>query len=100
MKRREFFASSLGMVAGSALPALSPQEAATKFPNVPGLTKYVSEFIVNTKYKDIGSARAWAQIILDGFGRLRLRLTNGPARPPVRREICHTGSKASIKEPG
>ena len=50
MKRREFFGSSLGMVAASALP---PQEAVRQFPDVPGLTKYVSEFIVNTKYSDI-----------------------------------------------
>ena len=48
MKRREFFASSLGIVAASALP-----QAGHQFPNVPGLTKYVSEFIVNTKYKDV-----------------------------------------------
>ena len=35
MKRREFFGSSIGMVAASALPALAalpPQEAATEFP--------------------------------------------------------------------
>ena len=52
MKRREFFGSSLGMVAASAL-AQPPQEGARQFPNVPGLTKYVCEFIANTKYKDI-----------------------------------------------
>ena len=54
MQRREFFASSLGVMAASALPA---QEGAREFPNVPGLTRYVSEFIVNTKYQDIPEHR-------------------------------------------
>src|SRR5262245_31801565 len=67
MKRREVFASSVGMVTASVL---APQEGAQPFPNVPGLTRYVSEFIVNTKYKDIPQdvLPLGRKSILDGFG--------------------------------
>src|SRR5262245_14219067 len=91
MKRREFFGSSIGMVAASALPAFTappPQEAATKFPNVPGLTKYVSEFIVNTTYKDIPAEvlALGRKSILDGFG-LALAGSVSPMGPLIRQYI-------------
>src|SRR5438046_5605336 len=103
MKRREFFASSLGMAAASALPAgpaLPPQEAANKFPDVPGLTKYVSEFIVNTKYQDIPEEvlALGRKSILDGFG-LALAGSVSPMGPLIRQYVekfAAPGSKASI----
>src|SRR6266480_1516228 len=106
MKRREFFASSLGMAAasalstGPALPALPPQEAANKFPDVPGLTKYVSEFIVNTKYKDIPEdvLALGRKSILDGFG-LALAGSVSPMGPLIRQYVekfVAPGSKSSI----
>src|SRR5215510_1149610 len=99
MKRREFFASSLGMVAASAVPA-PPQEAPTKFPDVTGLTKYVSEFIVNTKYKDIPEEvlALGRKSILDGFG-LALAGSVSPMGPLIRQYVEKfgvPGSKASI----
>src|SRR5215475_13071792 len=99
MKRREFFASSLGMVAASAVPA-PPQEAPTKFPDVPGLTKYVSDFIVNTKYQDIpeGVLALGRKSILDGFG-LALAGSVSPMGPLIRQYVekfAAPGSKASV----
>src|SRR3989442_8309566 len=66
MKRRECFGSSFGMLAASAVP----QERSRQFPNVPGLTKYVSEFIASTKYRDIPEdvLALGRKSILDGFG--------------------------------
>src|SRR4030095_2220454 len=86
MKRREFFASSLGMAAASALP--QPQEDVREFPNVPGLTKYVSEFIVNTKYQDIPQdvLELGRKSILDGFG-LALAGAVSPMGPLIRQYV-------------
>jgi hypothetical protein len=60
MIRREFFKNSLLAAAalpargllGAAAPAAQACEPA-EFPKSPGLTRYVTEFIVNTKYEDI-----------------------------------------------
>src|SRR5256885_13378417 len=99
MKRREFFGSSLGMVAASR-SALPPQEGPRQFPNVPGLTKYVSDFIVNTKYKDIPEEvlALGRKSILDGFG-LALAGSVSPMGPLIRQYVekfAMPGSKASI----
>ena len=72
MIRRDFCKTSLAL-AGMALrnarlgAAMSPAE---EFPKAPGLTKYVSEFIVNTKYEDIPEnvLALGKKTILDGFG--------------------------------
>jgi 2-methylcitrate dehydratase PrpD len=98
MKRRQFFASSFGMVAASALPP--PQEAGHPFPNVPGLTKYVSDFIVNTKYQDIPEdvLALGRKSILDGFG-LALAGSVSPMGPLIRQYVekfAAPGSKASV----
>src|SRR5438105_15827286 len=98
MRRREFFASSFGMVAASALPP--PQEGAGRFPNVPGLTKYVSDFIANTKYQDIPEEvlALGRKSILDGFG-LALAGSVSPMGPLIRQyveQFAAPGSKASI----
>ena len=84
MKRREFFGSSFGMLAASALP----QEGGQQFPNVPGLTKYVSEFIVHTKYQDIPEAvlALGRKSILDGFG-LALAGSVSPMGPLIRQYV-------------
>src|SRR2546422_3281499 len=97
MKRREFVASSLSIAASSALP---PQEGTRQFPNVPGLTKYVSEFIVNTKYQDIPEEvlALGRKSILDGFG-LALAGSVSPMGPLIRQYVekfAAPGSKASV----
>src|ERR1041385_6009949 len=72
MKRREFFGSSLGLAAMTHLPGgQNAQECSSgPFPNASGLTKYVAEFIVNTKYEDIPPdvLALGRKSILDGFG--------------------------------
>ncbi len=97
MKRREFVASSLSIAASSALPR---QEGTRQFPNVPGLTKYVSEFIVNTKYQDIPEEvlALGRKSILDGFG-LALAGSVSPMGPLIRQYVekfASPGSKASV----
>src|SRR5437879_7369878 len=99
MTRREFFGSSIGMVAASA-SVPPPQEGARQFPNVPGLTKYVSEFIVHTKYPDISEEvlELGRKSILDGFG-LALAGSVSPMGPLIRQYVekfAAPGSKASI----
>jgi len=71
MKRRDFCKSSMvaaGLVLGG--PTLVVTSAAEEFPKAPGLTRYVSEFIVNTRYEDIPEdvLTLGKKSILDGFG--------------------------------
>jgi len=74
MIRRDFVKSSMAiaaLAAGSKDLSASPRPAeSAPFPKAPGLTKYVSEFIVNTKYTDIPSdvLELGRKSILDGFG--------------------------------
>ncbi len=72
MQRRDFCKTSL-LTAGLAFtgPKLSAAEnPAAEFPKAPGLTHYVSEFIVNTRYQDIPDdvMALGKKSILDGFG--------------------------------
>src|SRR5262245_60266906 len=76
MKRRQFFSNSM-TVAGAlairtagAAPAFAKPQAPPPLPSAPGLTRYVCEFIVNTKYEDIPAAvlALGRKSILDGFG--------------------------------
>ena len=99
MTRREFFGSSIGMVAASA-SAQPSQEGPRQFPNVPGLTKYVSEFIASTKYRDIPEdvLALGRKSILDGFG-LALAGSVSPMGPLIRQYVekfVAPGSKSSI----
>src|SRR5580704_11143479 len=74
MIRRDFVKSSLAaaaLAAGNERLAASPRPAeSAAFPKAPGLTKYVSEFIVNTKYANIPPdvIELGRKSILDGFG--------------------------------
>jgi 2-methylcitrate dehydratase PrpD len=95
MRRRDFFKNSLAM---SAL-ALGPAEAfasprpAEEFPKSPGLTKYVAEFIINTKYADIPEEvlALGKKSILDGFG-LSLAGSVSVMGPRVRQYVRTFGS--------
>ncbi|HLW52139.1 MAG TPA: MmgE/PrpD family protein [Candidatus Angelobacter sp.] len=71
MKRRDFCKSSI-LSAGVALgraPAIATTGAA-EFPQAPGLTRYVAEFIVNTRFNDVPAdvLELGRKSILDGFG--------------------------------
>ena len=94
MIRRDFCKTSLAL-AGLALSG----ERAEALPNpaeelakAPGLTKYVSEFIVNTKYEDIPEnvIALGKKTILDGFG-LALAGSASTAGPRIRQYIESLG---------
>src|SRR3981189_2555715 len=72
MNRPDLFKNSLAISAlawtrGRVYASPGP---AAEFPKAPGLTKYVADFIVNTKYEDIPPAvlAVGKKSILDGFG--------------------------------
>jgi 2-methylcitrate dehydratase PrpD len=95
MIRRDFCKSSLAL-AGLALskgPADALARPAAPIPademaKAPGLTKYVSDFIVNTKYEDIPEnvIAIGKKTMLDGFG-LALAGSASPSGPLIRQYI-------------
>src|SRR5258707_951798 len=103
MIRRDFCKTSLalaGLALGSerAGESVSPAE---EFPKAPGLTKYVSEFIVNAKYEDIPEnvLTLGKKTILDGFG-LSLAGSASVMGPRIRQYIetlgCSSGNASII----
>jgi 2-methylcitrate dehydratase PrpD len=102
MNRRDLFKNSLAMSAlalSRGRMYASPNPAA-EFPKAPGLTKYVAEFIVNTKYEDIPAdvLDLGKKSILDGFG-LALAGSGSSMGPLVRQYVQSLGLgdvKASI----
>lgn len=109
MIRRDFFASSLGVAAAAALGARSlrgsgspgsPAEGGEQRSKAPELTKYVSEWVVNTRYEDIPNdvIVLGKKSILDGFG-VALAGSVSPIAPPLRKYIASfhmVGRQASI----
>src|SRR5690349_10214127 len=96
MIRRDFCKSSLAL-AGLALrsgpaEALAGPAPVEELAKAPGLTKYVSEFIVNTKYEDIPEdvIALGKKPILDGFG-LALAGSASTAGPRIRQYIESLG---------
>src|SRR6185437_11991663 len=101
MNRRDFVrnsatAAALG-VAGQATTMLGEDNPACPlpFPHVEGLTKYVAEFIVNTKYEDIPRevVELGKKGILDGFG-LALSGSVGETGPLVHQYLQQVGFQA------
>src|SRR6202049_1320386 len=94
MIRRDFCKSSLAL-AGLALRGERAEafaNPAEELAKAPGLTKYVSEFIVNTKYEDIPDnvIALGKKTILDGFG-LALAGSASTAGPRIRQYIESLG---------
>src|SRR5487761_120093 len=90
MIRRDFCKTSLAL-AGIALRGERSEalaKPADELPKAPGLTKYVSEFIVNTTYEDIPDnvIALGKKTILDGFG-LALAGSASTLSPIMRRYI-------------
>src|ERR1700752_430393 len=82
----------------AAAPAAAP--AAAELPHAPGLTKYVHEFIVTTKYEDIPAdvIALGKKTILDGFG-LALAGSVSTAGPHIRKYVETlgiSGGKATV----
>jgi 2-methylcitrate dehydratase PrpD len=105
MKRRDFVANSLAAAGSVALSQASPPNLAAAptpqaFTVIPGLTRYVSEFIVNAKYEDIPAPvlELGRKSILDGFG-LALAGSVSEMGPLIRRYVESqglSGGKASV----
>ena len=108
MIRRDFFMNSLAMAALAAGTGTDPLSAAPAsprppetppFPKAPGLTKYVSEFIVNAKYADIPPdvLDLGRKSLLDGFG-LALAGSASVMAPLVRQYLQNLGvnGKAAV----
>src|SRR5947208_5725953 len=106
MRRRDFFANSLTIAGTMALagtdasPLSALPQNVPELPQAPGLTKYVSEFIVNTKYADIPEdvLALGKKSILDGFG-LALAGSVSEMGPLVRQYIgtlVTAGAKARV----
>ena len=83
-------APDAGLAAAAA--AADGATLAAEFPKAPGLTKYVAEFIVNTKYQDIPGdvLDLGKKSILDGFG-LALAGSASTMAPLVRRYVQGLG---------
>ena len=111
MIRRDFVKNSL-VGAAAALPvrrflgastsagAVPPPCNSVDFPRSPGLTKYVADFIVNTKYEDVPDnvIELGKKTILDGFG-LALAGSVSVSGPIIRRYVETIGlmpGKASV----
>src|SRR5712664_4869340 len=95
MIRRDFCKTSLalaGLALGGERAGAAATPASEEFPKAPGLTKYVSEFIVNTKYEDVPEnvIALGKKTILDGFG-LALAGSASTAGPRIRQYIESLG---------
>ncbi len=102
MKRRDFFKNSATMAAAGLVSGRASAEPCSEaeFAKAPGLTKYVSEFIVKAKYEDIPEdvLALGKKSMLDGFG-LALAGSVSEMGPLVRRYVKSLGiteGKASI----
>lgn len=72
MKRRDFCKGSIlaaSLISGGS-KSLVQKSSGTEFPQAAGLTRYVAEFIVNTRYEDVPQdvIALGKKSILDGFG--------------------------------
>src|SRR5580698_8715053 len=91
MIRRDFCKTSLalaGLVLRGEHSDALPKNPAQGLPKSPGLTRYVSEFVVSTKYEDIPEnvIALGKKTILDGFG-LALAGSASTAGPIIRKYI-------------
>jgi len=112
MERREFGKTSLGLLGATFLAA--PSEAArtegrdfegagvvpaVDFPKTPGLTRYVGQFVLQTKYENIPAEviELGKKSILDGFG-LALAGSRAESGPISRKYIeqCGGNGKATV----
>src|ERR1700740_2399935 len=96
MRRRDFGKTSLAtlgasLLANTAKAARNPEPG--DFPKTPGLTKYVAEFVVRTKYEDIPGnvIELGKKSILDGLG-LALAGSRAESGPISRKFVEQSGA--------
>ena len=95
MIRRDFFKTPLavaGLTLGGTTSSRTWAAPAVELAKAPGLTRYVAEFIVNTKYEDIPEdvLILGKKTMLDGFG-LALAGSVSGLGPRIRQYIEITG---------
>jgi 2-methylcitrate dehydratase PrpD len=108
MRRREFGKTSLGLLGAGLLADRSEAEgaaegagsvAAIDFPKTPGLTQYVGQFALQTKFENIPAEviELSKKSILDGFG-LALAGSRAESGPISRKYIeqCGGNGKATV----
>jgi 2-methylcitrate dehydratase PrpD len=108
MRRREFGKTSLGLLGAGLLADRSEAEgaaegagsvAAIDFPKTPGLTQYVGQFVLQTKFENIPAEviELSKKSILDGFG-LALAGSRAESGPLSRKYIeqCGGNGKATV----
>jgi 2-methylcitrate dehydratase PrpD len=110
MQRREFGKTSLGLLGATLLAApseaagaegagVAPAALAVDFPKTPGLTQYVGQFVLQTKYENIPAEviELGKKSILDGFG-LALAGSRAESGPISRKYIeqCGGNGKATV----
>jgi 2-methylcitrate dehydratase PrpD len=110
MRRREFGKTSLGLLGGALLanrceaaaaesPAVPTAMPAVDFPKTAGLTQYVGQFVLQTKYENIPAevTELGKKSILDGFG-LALAGSRAESGPISRKYIeqCGGNGKATV----
>jgi len=95
MRRRDFGKTSLAALGASVLAntaTLANNAEPGDFPKTPGLTKYVAEFVVRTKYEDIPGnvIELGKKSILDGLG-LALAGSRAESGPISRKFVEQSG---------
>src|SRR5712691_4722764 len=103
MIRRDFFKTPLALAGLTMVRPVGAAGAAgvEELAKAPGLTRYVSEFIVNTRYEDIPEdvVALGRKTLLDGFG-LALAGSASVMAPVVRQYIAPfgltTGNSATV----
>ena len=95
MIRRDFFKTPLavaGLTLGGTTGPAAAAAPAAELAKAPGLTRYVSEFIVNTRYEDIPEdvLVLGKKTLLDGFG-LALAGSASVLGPRIRQYIASLG---------
>src|SRR6266852_5100108 len=103
MRRRDFGKASLGVMASTMLPRSAKAAgvaSGSDFPQTPGLTHYVGQFVLATKYEDIPQEviELGKKSILDGLG-LALAGSRAESGPISRKYVENLGirdGKATI----
>src|ERR1700693_5462278 len=95
MRRRDFGKTSLGVIGASLLANSSDATSNPgqgEFPKTPGLTKYVGNFVLETRYENIPSdvIELGKKSILDGFG-LALAGSRAESGPISRKFVERSG---------
>src|ERR1700757_98929 len=96
MRRRDFGKTSLGIIGASVFANTANGEAIPgpgDFPKTSGLTKYVGDFVVRTKYEDIPAnvIELGKKSILDGLG-LALAGSRAESGPISRKFVEQSGA--------